>query len=424
MGILDRLFGKREAKEVNTSLDLFRELYGTTETSSGTKINARTALEATTAFACARVIADGLSQIPFRMMRAANGRREPARNHPVSSLLEFAPNDYMTSTEMLDMLGMHLVFVGNAYVLLMRGAGGEILEMLPLEPHWVSVELDTVSWRMEYKVRLPDRPEVVVSSADLWHLRGPSWNGWIGLDGVRLAREAIGLSLAQEQVAGSSISNGTRMQGFLTTDQPLNKEQRDSLRAAWQETYGGSRNAGKVGVMSSGMKFVQMSMSMNDAQFLEQRKFQVEEICRMFRVLPIMVGYSDKATTYASSEQQFLAHVVHTLGPWYSRIEASANVALLTPQERAAGYYTKFFTQALLRGAAADRAEYYTKLYGIGALNPNEIRDLEDLNPYDGGDRYAVPLNMVSPDMADKVQTDKQSVPPQPMAGAPQGPTA
>jgi HK97 family phage portal protein len=282
--------------------------------------------------------------------------------------------------------------------------------------------LDTVAWRTEYKLRLPDRPEVTVPKTDLWHLRGPSWNGWFGLDGVKLAREAIGLSLAQEQTAGSSIKNGTRMQGFLTTDQPLNKEQRDSLRSAWQETYGGAQNAGRVGVMSSGMKFVQMSMTMNDAQFLEQRKFQVEEICRMFRVLPIMVGYSDKATTYASSEQMFLAHVVHTLGPWYSRIEASANVALLTPRERDEGYYTKFFSQALLRGAAADRAEFYTKLYGIGALNPNEIRSFEDLNPYDGGDRYAVPLNMVSPDLADQVQAD-ESVPPQPMAGAPQGPT-
>lgn len=404
----ERWLGRGEAKQIDNSLDLLRELYGTTESSSGVRVTARTALEATTAFACARVIADGLSQVPFRVMRAQGERREPARSHPLSPLLEWAPNEYQTSTELMDMLAMHLVFVGNAYVLLMRDSRGRLIELLPLDPGWVTVELDTRAWQTAYKVQLPDGPQVAVERGAMWHLRGPTWNGWMGLEGVKLAREAIGLSLSAEASAGSTMRNGSRLSGILTTDQNLSAEQRASLKAAWQQSMSGAANAGKIGVLSNGMRFTPMSMTATDAQFIEQRKFQVEEICRVFRVMPLMVGYSDKAATYASAEQMFLAHVVHTMTPWYSRIEASANVALLTPAEREQGHYTKFFTQALLRGSVKDRAEFYRTLYGIGAIAPNEIRSLEDMNPYDGGDRHAVPLNMISPALADAVQGGAQ----------------
>lgn len=416
-----------EVRSAMSSLELFRELYGGHETSSGANVNFRVALEATTALACARVIADGLSQVPFRLMRSSGGTRRPATNHSVYPLLEYAPNEFQTPTDFFDMLGLHAVFVGNFYAYLLRNPRGEIIEILPLLPEWVEVDLDTDTWSRTYRVAFPDRAQRLVSPRDIWHVRGPSWNGWMGLEGVKLAREAIGLAVSQEKTAGSLQRNGTRMPGFLTTEMPLDKKQRDELRQSWQESFGGAENAGKVGVMSNGMKFMPMGQTMNDAQFLEQRKFQVEEVCRAFRVMPIMVGYSDKANTYASAEQMFLAHVVHTMGPWYRRVEASANAALLTPAERDQGHYTKFFTQALLRGAAQDRAEFYTKLYSIGAINPNEIRDLEDMNPYDGGERYAVPLNMISPKLADEAQRAKTEPGnservPQPMAGATTGP--
>jgi HK97 family phage portal protein len=149
--------------------------------------------------------------------------------------------------------------------------------------------------------------------------------------------------------------------------------------------------------MSNGMKFSQMSSTNVDAQWLESRKYQVEEVCRVFGVMPIMVGYSDKAATYASAEQMFLAHVVYTLGPWHRRVEKSAAVSLLSEQERKDGHYFKFFTQALLRGAPKDRGEFYQTLYNVGALNPNEIRELEDRNPYDGGEIFRVQSSMVDP---------------------------
>jgi HK97 family phage portal protein len=405
----DTWFGRKPAEEtkaINTSLELFREIYGPLANDSGIPVNHATALTASVSLACARVISEGLSQVPFRLMRSRGANRLPAVDHPLYALLNEAPNDWQTCTELMDMLGMHLVFCGNAYLWLNRGRNGDILEMLPFEPSMVSVDNDARprSWDITYTINPLEGTSFRVPKSDMWHIRGPSWNGWMGLDGVALAREAIGLSLVTEKFGNKTFSQGARLSGILTTDVQLNKEQREQLREAWQQTYTGPNNVGKVAVMSSGMKFIPTSAPNDSQQYLDLRRFQVEEVCRAFRVQPIMVGYSDKATTYASAEQMFLSHVVNTLGPWYKRLESSANVALLTQRERREGYYTKFFTQALLRGAAKDRAEFFTKLYQIGAINPNEIRELEDMNPYEGGDRYAVPLNMARPELIDELQ--------------------
>ena len=154
------------------------------------------------------------------------------------------------------------------------------------------------------------------------------------------------------------------------------------------------------------MKWTPRAQQNDQAQWIEVRRFQVAEVCRFFRVLPIMIGEADRTATYASSEQMFLAHVVHTLGPWFTRIEQRLNMQLLTQKERADGYFCRFTVAGLLRGSHKDRSEFYRTMYGIGALNPNEIRSYEDLNPYDGGDKYRVPLNMTDPGAEPPVQGD------------------
>ena len=234
-------------------------------------------------------------------------------------------------------------------------------------------------------------------SEDIWHLRGPSWDGVLGLDVVKLARESIGLSLAAEKSVTSGMQNGSRLSGILTTEQALSKDQREHLRESWQASQAGAANAGRIAVMSSGMKFQAMSANAVDAQQIENRKFQVEEVCRAMRVLPAMVGATDKATTYGSAEAMFQAHVTHTLGPWYRRVERSAAKALLTEQERASGLYFHFVEQGLMRGDTAARSAFYAALFNVGALSPNEIRALEDMNPYPTGDVYRVPMNMEEP---------------------------
>lgn len=218
---------------------------------------------------------------------------------------------------------------------------------------------------------------------------------------MRLIRETIGLALALEEHGSRMFSNGATVGGVLSTDASLTKEQSTALRESWESRQSGGENAYKTAVMWGGMKWTPMATPNDSAQFLESRRFQVEEACRHFKVMPIMVGHADKTTTYASAEQMVLIHLRQTLGPWLTRIEQSANCNLLTDEELADGFFTKFSRNALLAMTAQARAEFYSKLYSIGVLNPNEIRDFEDMNPYDGGDAYRVPLNMVDPALAD-----------------------
>lgn len=394
MGIWSRFFGRESKSSRMRIQDLWADIFGAKSAKSGARVNWRTAMEATSALACARVIADGLSQIPFRLYQKADRKRIPAVAHPIYGLLADAPNDFQTSYEFREMLAFHLVFCGNAFVWKNR-VNGRIVELLPFMPQEVMVKRD--GWVLSYDVSMANGQTYSLPASEMWHLRGPSWNGWMGLEGVKLAREAIGLALATEEHGARFFGNGATPGGILTTEQSLDPEQRKALRDSWEARHAGGENAHKTAVLWGGMKFSPMATQNDQAQFLETRKFQVEEICRAFRVLPIMVGSYDKAATYASSEQMFLAHVVYTLCPWCARIEGSANVSLLTPEERSKGFYTKFNVNGLLRGAAKDRGEFYAKMYGVGALSPNDIRELEDMDPYEGGDEYRVPLNMAEP---------------------------
>lgn len=398
-----RWFAPRPAEAKSLGL---RELLADTGTANMPAVTWQTALQASVVLACARVIAEGLSQVPFRLLRAQGAVRTPAVDHPLYGLIEWGPNDFQTTPEMFDQIGMHLALTGNAYVLVTRSRG-RIVEMLPWQPQAVEVKAEAGAIR--YMLQTTDGRQQEVPAGDVWHIRGPSWDGVLGLDVVKLARESIGLSLAAEKSVTSSMANGARLSGILTTDQSLSAEQRTALRESWQASLAGAYNAGRIAVLSSGMKFQAMSSSAADAQQLESRKFQVEEVCRAMRVLPAMVGATDKATTYASAEAMFQAHVTHTLAPWYRRVERSAAKALLTDAERADGLYFHFAEQGLMRGDTAARSAFYASLFNVGALSPNEIRALEDMNPYADGDVYRVPMNMEAPGAPTESQDDSDA---------------
>lgn len=381
-------------KSAMTTGDLYKELVLQAGVKSGVAVNWKTALQASTALACARKIAEGIAQVPFKLfMERPGGGMDPARNHSLYDLLAVKPNDFQTSFELREMIGLHLAFRGGSYLYKVRGTRGQVLELLPFEPQMVQVIRK--NWDISYDVHTADGQIIRVAKDDMWHLRGISWDGVNGLDGIRLAREAIGLSLAMEEHGARMFGNGARPGGALVTDKVLKEDQITLLKKTWEEQYGGVSNAYKTAVLFGGLKWEPFTMTGVDAQHLEQRRFQVEEICRFFGILPIMIGHYDKAATYASSEQMFLAHVVHTLMPWYVRIESSADVNLLSAEERAQGYYTKFMAQALLRGDMKTRAEYFSKALGSGGtkgwLTQNEVRALEELNPIDDPEAGKLP---------------------------------
>ncbi|MBK8121709.1 MAG: phage portal protein [Sulfuritalea sp.] len=368
---------------------------------AGVAVNYKTAAAVGAAIGCARVIAEGLSQVPFKLFKeSASGSRDPAKDHPLYKLMARKPNEWQTSFEFREMIALHMVFCGNAYVFVSR-SGGKILELLPFQPQQVTVKRN--GWQVAYEINTDKGERILVPAADMWHLRGPSWDGVVGLDIVKLAREAIGLALATEEHNSRMFSNGARVGGILSSESALKEDQVKTLRESWERTQGGVSNAFKTAILWGGLKWSSMAMDNDAAQMIEQRRFQVEEICRHFRVMPIMVGYSDKTATYASAEQMFLAHVVHTLGPWYSRIEQSAEANLLTEAERDAGYYFKFIASGLMRGAHADRAAYFSKALGAGGspawMTQDEVRGLEEMNPM-GGAAAVLPIatNVPVPD--------------------------
>jgi HK97 family phage portal protein len=232
----------------------------------------------------------------------------------------------------------------------------------------------------------------------MWVIKWRSYDGIFGLDSVRLAREAIGLSMAGEKMAGNIYKSGTSINGYLSTEGTLSDEAREILRKEWSKNFSGTRNAGSVAVLTANLKYNPIQhISAQEAQLIDNRNFQISEICRMFGVQPIMVYHYLNATTYASVEQMFLSHIVHTMTPWYRLIEASANKNLLTDTEFHKGYYFKFFEQGMLRGDMAAMAAWFKSNIEHGIMSPNDCRELLDMNPYNDGDIFLVPLNMATP---------------------------
>ncbi len=383
------LGGPRESKSVN--FDELVERISSGGSKAGVPVNWQSALRVSVAFACARVLSEGIAQIPMKLMQEDDNGSRAARENPLYQVLARRPNDWMTSFQFRELMMMHAIFAKGGYAIINR-AGGVVQELIPVLPGSVTIEQKTDA-TLIYWVNMLDGTYRPFPRSSIFHLRGPSWNGYEGLDVIDLAREAIGLSLATEETHARFHKNGAKASGIISMDGELKPEGRAALKKAFQDASTGS-NAFKTLVLDQSAKFSQMSMTGVDAQHVETRNHQIEEVCRFMRVLPLMVGYSDKTSTFASAEQFFIAHVIHALGPWVERFEQTVDRDLLTQKQMNDGYFAKLSVQGLLRGDVKSRGEYYTKMFSIGAMNPNEIRALEDLNGYGGGEKYFVPMNM------------------------------
>jgi len=393
------------ARKSLSTYDVFKDMLGRRTSATGKVVNVKTAIEVSAVFACLRVIANGIAQVPFKVMRQSeDGKtRLPAVKHPLYELLKCRPNEWQTSFEYREMLAMHMVLCGNAFSFVNRSNRAGVMELIPFEPGCVTVKRAD-DWTLTYEVRGQDGKTQPFPANAIWHLRGPSWNGWMGLEAVQLAREAIGLAMATEEQQGRMQKNGVRASGTYSVEGTLKEDQYKSLKKWIEDNHTGIENAGSPMVMDRNAKWLQHSMTGVDAQTLETRRNQVEEICRFALVNPIMVGAESKNTTYASAEQMFLAHVVHCLSPHYARIEQSADVNLLTKEERADGYYTNFIDAGLLRGSIETQKDVILGYVNGGVMWPNEGRALLDLNPDPdpASDRLRVPTNIVGRRATDK----------------------
>jgi HK97 family phage portal protein len=380
------------------SQDILRELLNQRRSSTGKVVSTKTAVQVATVFACMRVIGEGIAQVPLKLMRESKDEKtmEEAEDHPLHDILETSPNEWQTSFEYREMLAMHVVLCGNHYSFVNRSNRAGIMELIPFEPGTVTVKrADDHS--LTYEVRANNGEMQIFPAKAIWHVRGPSWNSWMGLEAVQLARESIGLSMAIEEQQGRIQKNGVQASGVYSVEGTLKEDQYKTLKRWIDENLGGPENAGKAMLLDRSAKWMNTSMTGVDAQTLETRRYQVEEICRFFRVNPIMVGAESKNTTYASAEQMFLAHVVHTLSPWYVRLEQSIDANLLTKADREAGLYSCFVDEGLLRTSMDVKKDTLLGYANGGLMTPNEARAKLDMNPDKdpASDKLRIPANIV-----------------------------
>lgn len=369
---------------------------------SGKVVTLAQALQVSTVLGCARVLGEGVAQVPWKLYRRqSDGGRIEARDHPLFELLHRRPNEQQTSFEFRETKVMHAALTGDGFTVINRSSRGEILELLPFEPGCVTVNRYT-DGTVGYKVRLSNGQEVPVAPENMWHFRGPSWNGYTGLDLLAQARNAIGLKIATEEFGSALFKNGARPGGILTAPENASAETMDKIKTQWNAGMGSSMNAFKTAVLAGGLKYESLSYTSEEAQYNETQKQAARDICAFFRVNPIMVQLHDQSAAYASVEQMFLAHVVHTLMPWYERLEQSAELALLTPAERRAGYYIKLEAKALMRGTAKERAEFHQIMLQNGVVSRNEVRLAEDMDRLAEPefDRPAMAANLYGPDQS------------------------
>ena len=394
MNIFSGLFHSRD-KPKNKVGGSFSFLFG--GTSSGKAVNETTAMQTTAVYACVRILAEAIAGLPLHLYEYKDGGKERVSDHPLYFLLHDAPNAEMTSFVFRETLMSHLLLWGNAYAQIVRDGRGRVLSLYPLLPNRVTVDRDAngqifYSYKADYgDIRGGD---VVLRRDEVLHIPGLGFDGLVGYSPIAMAKNAVGMAIATEEYGASFFANGANPGGVL--EHPGTIKDIGRVKESWNAAYQGSGNAHRVAVLEEGMKFQQIGIPPEQAQFLQTRKFQINEIARIFRVPPHMVGDLEKSS-FSNIEQQSLEFVKYTLDPWVIRWEQAINQALLLPSERGR-LFAKFNVDGLLRGDYASRMTGYATARQNGWLSANDIRELEDMNriPAElGGDEYLVNGNMI-----------------------------
>ncbi len=363
---------------------------------SGVRVDELRAMQTSAVYACVKILAETVASLPLHLFKKGkDGKNETAEQHPLFSCLYETPNEEMTSFEFRETMMTSLLLWGNAYARKIK-KNGHITELWYLKPQYMTVERDTQTGKIKYTYSDDITNQTYVYRPDqVFHLKSLSIDGVTGLSPIAQAREAVGLSLATEEYGAKFFGNGARPGGVL--EHPGILKDPEKLRESWNKVYQGTRNSHKVAVLEEGMKYHTIGIAPEDAQFLETRKYQVNEICRIFRVPPHLVGDLERAT-FSNIEHQSIEFVQHTIRPWLVRWEQAISRSLLDEKERLL-YFAKFNVDGLMRGDYKSRMEGYAVGRQNGWLSANDIRGLEDLPPIpkeQGGDVYLVNGNMMT----------------------------
>ena len=398
MGILNGIFKSRDKPTNRTAGSAYPFFLG--NSTSGKKVNERSAMQMTAVYSCVRILSEAVASLPLHFYEyRGDGSKAKATDHPLYFLLHDEPNPEMSSYTFREVLMTHLLLWGNAYAQIIRNGKGEVIALYPLMPDRMSVDRDEKGQiYYQYYMTVDDAPTnkgkwVSLASTDVLHIPGLGFDGLVGYSPIAMAKNAIGMAIACEEYGAKFFANGAAPSGVL--EHPGTIKDPSRVRESWTQTFGGSSNANKVAVLEEGMKYTPISISPEQAQFLETRKFQINEIARIFRVPPHMVGDLEKSS-FSNIEQQSLEFVKYTLDPWICRWEQAMVRALLSAQEKKK-YFIKFNMDGLLRGDYQSRMNGYAVGRQNGWLSANDIRELEDLDKIPaelGGDLYLINGNM------------------------------
>lgn len=395
MSFIDKFFKSRD-KPKNQIGSGISFLFG--PTSAGKIVDERTSLTQTAVYACVRILSESIGSIPLHVYSyKEDGGKEKDRNHPLYRLLHDEPNKEMTSFIFRETMMCHLLLWGNAYAQIVRNGRNQVIALYPLQPSKVEVNRNSAG-ELEY-IYQKDRDEygriekIRLRKEEVLHIPGLGFDGLVGYSPIAMAKNAIGMALATEEYGATFFSNGANPGGIL--EHPGIVKDPDKLRESWQTQFSKS-NANKIAVLEEGMKFTPMSIPPDQAQFLETRKFQINEIARIFRIPPHMIGDLEKSS-FSNIEQQSLEFVKYTLDPWVVRWEQALQKTLLLEKEKDK-YLIKFNLDGLLRGDYQSRMNGYAIGRQNGWMSANDIRELENLNKIskeEGGDLYLVNGNML-----------------------------
>lgn len=419
-------FGQARDKPVDKAADAgYSFLFG--RTTSGKPVNERTAMQTTAVYACVRILAEAVASLPLHVYEYQDdGGKKLVHDHPLYYLLHDEPNPEMTSFVFRETLMSHLLIWGNAYAQIIRDGAGRVLGLYPLLPDKMDVQRDdkgniyyVYSRNSDENPMFKEYGNIRLKAEDVLHIPGLGFDGLIGYSPIAMAKNAVGMTLACEEYGASFFANGANPGGVL--EHPGVLKDPSKVRESWNSVYRGVSNAHKIAVLEEGMKYQQIGIPPEEAQFLETRKFQINEIARLYRIPPHMVGDLDKSS-FSNIEQQSLEFVKYTLDPWVIRWEQSLQRSLLLPGEKGK-YFIKLNVDGLLRGDYQSRMNGYAVGRQNGWFSTNDIREMENMNPIpdeEGGNLYLI--NGAMTKLADagafaKTDTGQQSAPAQENSG-------
>jgi HK97 family phage portal protein len=366
-------------------------------TLSGISVTPSTAMRTSAVWACVRVLATGLGALPLHIYRdRENGGHDLAKNYPLYNVLHRAPNTEQTSFTFRSLEMAHLCLYGNAYAEIEFDPFGNPVALWPIPP-WCCEPMRTDKTKeLFYRVTIPGEGQRDLPPYRMLHVMGLGTDGMKGLSPIRLHAETIGVSIAATAFGGAFFGQGANVGGIVEHPGKLTIDGSTRLGNSLNAKYAGLGNAHRLILLEEGMKYTKVGIPPEEAQFIETLQFHIEDIARIFGVQLHKIGHLLRATNN-NIEHQGIEFVTDTMLPWSVNWEMEYDRKLLKP-----GYYTKHSMEGLLRGDSAARAAFYRELSYISAISPNEIREKEDMNPYEGGDRYYVQANMVPADKIDQ----------------------